>query len=84
MTTEPDDGGSAFPLPFPPESRVGFGLDGMSLRDYYAGKAMEALLLAAFINTDDAGQEDERRAADLMVDMSWEVADMMIKRRRKR
>ncbi len=42
------DGGPAFPRPgFQNDNEEGVSQDGMSLRDWYAGKAMESLALTA-------------------------------------
>jgi len=44
-----DDGGPAFPLVLgegDPAKRAGYGVDGMSLRDYFAAEAMQALIIA--------------------------------------
>lgn len=41
-----DDGGPAFPVPdtYLPNRQVQYGTNGMSLRDYFAAKAMAALV----------------------------------------
>lgn len=64
--TAPDDGGQAFPMP---EG----GWDGMSLRDYFAGKAMAALL----IDPERADQSREECAR-----LSYLMADAMLAARR--
>mgnify|MGYP001576580653 FL=1 len=39
-----DDGGPAFPIPAPLEYRLGRGIDGMTLRDWFAGMALVGLI----------------------------------------
>jgi hypothetical protein len=48
MSTTPKDGGPAFPVPAPvcsgPNNSWEYPSDGMTLRDYFAAKAMQALI----------------------------------------
>ena len=48
MTEQPKDGGPAFPLPHPEQNGNGDWLytdqQGMSLRDYFAGQALAAMI----------------------------------------
>lgn len=46
MSNEIDDGGYAFPLPdtYHPNGQIEYGTLGMTLRDWFAGKALAVLL----------------------------------------
>ena len=73
MTTQ-DNGGPAFPIPLQPE-QVWQGMnqcDGMTLRDYFAAKAMHASLSLDPANA--ASSEDHARWA-------YELADAMLRAR---
>ena len=70
--SKPNDGGQAFPY--------SSGTPGMSLRDYFAAKAMQARMK----NLGDHGHQtkeevDECRASTAR--MSYEIADAMLKAR---
>ena len=62
-----DTGGSAFPMLGDNTSR------GMTLRDYFAAKVMQSLILAA-INSKDV---------DMLAKGAYEMADAMIRERSK-
>ena len=71
-------GGPAFPVPLNPgESYQGHGpYDGMSLRDYFAAKAMQAWVSdASFLGTEEH--------IDKAVSISYGIADAMLKEREK-
>ncbi|TKK33229.1 hypothetical protein [Pantoea agglomerans] len=71
---EKDTGGTAFPLPLGSETVK--GQEGMTLRDYFAGKAMQAWLT----------QIDPEEMEDMMerwAENSYEFADCMLKIRKK-
>lgn len=73
-----DDGGQAFPV----HSAVGAGKDGMTLRDWFAGKVMAA----AMTNAEGLGamDEDDRKSLFVMAaKISYEVADAMLAERNK-
>lgn len=72
MTTN-DDGGPAFPPPYANNSMK----SGMSLRDYFAAKAMHQFLAGAVL---PAGF-DASEALALAASRSYEVADAMMKAR---
>ena len=85
-----DDGGLAFPSheagpATDPRSQISGG--GMSLRDYFAAKAMQSILLAVSTNTDAAMALDEGAGTnrvshtDRMALEAYSVADAMIKAR---
>ncbi len=62
------DGGPAFPV----DNEV-YGPEGMSLRDYFAGKAMQALLVGL----------DEPPANNILAKWAYAYADAMLKEREK-
>lgn len=66
------DGGAAFPVVHPDGKGVQYY--GMSLRDYFAAKAMQAMVAAEFASA--FGPEDWARHA-------YKVADSMIQERAK-
>lgn len=69
------DGGPAFPRPFTERSTNGeqvWEQDGMSLRDYFAAKAMQSYI----ITMKNIVTSDEK-----IVAWSYEMADAMIKAR---
>jgi hypothetical protein len=72
----PYDGGPAFPSPdfIHPNGQIQFGTFGMSLRDYFAGQALNhipALLTA----------NEKNRSVEMIAAWSYEVADAMLKAR---
>ena len=85
MATKKDDGGSAFPLPSmkqsgetSTENYLDFeerGQSGMSLRDYFAAKAVIDVVT-------DTGYWDQRSVAN-MARQAYQLADAMIKERSK-
>lgn len=74
------DGGSAFPMPpvFAPEGGIfELGAQGMTLRDYFAAKAMQGLLASCpWVNTSEYAQHDVAPEA-------YAVADLMLAERNK-
>lgn len=64
------DGGPAFPVTdtVHPDGQVQYGFNGMSLRDYFAAHAMQALLTRGYMQDDAA-----KRA--------YNTADSMLKQR---
>lgn len=64
-----DDGGQAFPVP---ATESNFFYEGMTLRDYFATKAMQSVQLSL----DDNEQE-------LIANASYKMADAMLKARSK-
>jgi hypothetical protein len=72
------DGGPAFPLPVEDQqcrSRFESSYGGMSLRDYFAAKAMQGLLAAQIHGFND------RPAKGPFASMAYEMADAMLKAR---
>lgn len=75
MSTEINDGGPAFPVPeihdqTPPYRHL-LAEQGMSLRDYFAAKAMQGFILNNWVVTDPG-------ARGLLVRTSYEMADAML------
>lgn len=72
-----NNGGSAFPISYSP-SYPNEIVGGMTLRDYFAAKAMEAMIIK--------GMEDTKRGINgvgFIVEYAYEYADAMIKQRNK-
>lgn len=70
-----NDGGSAFPEPIP--SQCG----GMSLRDYFAAKAMQGML--AYPGDERRGSHHNNNDAEGVSQMSYAYADAMLAERAK-
>jgi hypothetical protein len=74
------DGGPAFPRTCT-EDRDGYGdagWEGMSLRDYFAAKAM----LAVANEQMNAGKDEDRLAAQITAELAYLIADAMLKARK--
>lgn len=85
MSEQIKDGGSAFP------GRVGGGYpSGMSLRDYFAAKAFQSLLLSSTSGVANAewtklGAAKAGKSADqFLAEMCYQLADAMIAARDRR
>ena len=81
--TAKNGGGPAFPVPLlPGQSWQGIGpCDGMTLRDYFAAKAMQTLIACAWDRSGDTNHiidDDGRVSLHLR---SYEHADAMLKAR---
>jgi DNA-directed RNA polymerase alpha subunit len=74
MSVKKDDGGSAFPsYVFTEDSRTGADNPGMTLRDYFAAKAMQGMLANPKL------QEQILKAGQSWIEESaWAVADAML------
>ena len=76
------DNPNAFPTP---ESEHNYAVEGMSLRDYFAGQALAGLLAdgtmnkIANIDPETTSTEDEQLCAD----MCYSIADAMLAEREK-
>jgi len=69
-----DTGGPAFPLIFDDDTKKTREIySGMTLRDYFAAKAMQSLILAAKTSQD----------VDLLSKGAYQMADAMLKERSK-
>lgn len=77
-----DDGGPAFPIPpcgtGDPRDGMTTGSDGISIRDYFAAKAMQGMLASDSEDKISAWQNPEKAAA-----WAYQFADAMIARRAK-
>lgn len=83
------DGGPAFPTKYPaldPRASGFFTEDGMTLRDYFAAKAVQGLLA----NSEGAhkGQEPtldalcrDKKIADTFAELAYDMADAMLRAR---
>lgn len=71
------DGGPAFPVTFQHEECTA-EIPGMSLRDYFAAKAMQAGLTGAELPGIAEGSRDALHAVDVLANISYAVADAMI------
>ena len=78
-----DNGEPAFP-----HSRLGSDADGMTLRDYFAAKAMQGLMAMERASefVDDEGYESEDRGTlfvhtDFLAKEAYMIADAMLKAR---
>ena len=71
MSNEQEDGGPAFP-----HSRLGSDSDGMTLRDYFAAKAMAAMLSLEQVHLDHGETE--------IAVWSYQQADAMLEERNRK
>lgn len=78
------DGGTAFPQPMhlnpggqPDWPSNGWGLGGMSLRDYFAGQAIPGILAGRFLDA-LAINFDKDKAGEAIAKLAYEVADHML------
>lgn len=80
MSTQPDDGGPAFPVADTVHSsgQVQYGFNGMSLRDYFAGQALAGLEAYAGSIIFREGQT----STQLIAQASYEMADAMLAARK--
>lgn len=72
MNKQPKDGGPAFPMTSGPEPRVNAFThcnEGMTLRDYFAGMALQGLLSADI---------DDEKNADCLASQAYACADAML------
>ena len=72
------DGGSAFPMPLGNE-QIDPSCAGMSLRDYFAGKAVNGILAGVLADGSTIDELGLRRS----VAAAYQVADLMISERAK-
>lgn len=74
MSEQPKDGGQAFPMPMAHE----YGYEGMSLRDWFAGMAMQGMCAANRRFDDNGAHISEWMPAD-----AYAIADAMLAERRE-
>ena len=86
-TTERPDGGPAFPVDQLASNRGNQLMDGMTLRDYFAAKAMQAQVITDLVPGETCDELLEAAAAagqDPLYRLalgSYEIADAMLKAR---
>lgn len=73
--SQKNTGGPAFPFAFSEEDRVS---DGMTLRDHFAGLAMQAWVNGMINTAADANIDSPRTVADF----AYQMADAMLKERK--
>lgn len=71
-----DDGNAAFPMPASENNREWYG---MSLRDYFAAKAMQGILAGVLAD----GSRFDTDGASHAADAAYKVADAMLAERAK-
>ena len=81
-----DTGGPAFPLHNHGAQTLGLHVAGMTLRDYFAGEALQGYISATawhpdFIYPDDFNFVAGGRAADAVAESAYKYADAMLKAR---
>jgi hypothetical protein len=78
MSVKKDDGGSAFPsYVFTEDSRTGADNPGMTLRDYFAAKALQGMLSVVEVQA----QVGKGVTMENVANASYEWADAMLKAR---
>jgi hypothetical protein len=77
----PNDGGPAFPAY---EYHVGqmLAVGGMSLRDYFAAKALNAALVNATLPGIESGDPDAMAALNALCSVVYRIADAMLAARK--
>ena len=70
-----ETGGPAFP--------TGTAFQGMTLRDYFAAKAMGMIPYPQHLRLDDYSTKHFREYTELMTQAAYEIADAMLKEREK-
>jgi hypothetical protein len=74
-----NNGGPAFPVP---DIDGGNVCEGMTLRDYFAAKAMQSILRAyQNVFDDETGRDDEPTFPELLAKDAYVMADAMLKAR---
>lgn len=79
--TNHDDGGLAFPISVAMPGGVVAVDKGMTLRDYFAAKAMQGML--AYPGDDQRGSHHNNNDAEGVASMSYAYADAMLAERAK-
>lgn len=73
------DGGSAFPTSA--DNGHSTNQDGMTMRDYFAAKAMQGIIASGPSNFTHANGENIGRNLSLIGSVSYEIADVMLEAR---
>ncbi len=76
----PNDGGPAFPQPFDD----GQLMHGMTLRDYFAAKAMSAMFASGMVEAANQAGIDPLENEKAVAFSAYKMADAMIAERNKR
>lgn len=81
MNDNTKDGGSAFPLPQGSDTTA--GSEGMTLRDYFAGQALQANIIRLmdetfFVSFDKIQKRDNTNPSLLLAKLAYESADAML------
>lgn len=71
------DGGPAFPVTYPAVER------GLSLRDWFAGKALQSLVVCNLASMLKACNNDINEAREVIVHSAYKLADAMLEEREK-
>ena len=81
-----DDGGQAYPVPLDDfrDWQRGHPAPGMTLRDYFAGKAMEGLIGPLYVMLNEGHNVDARAESFAMVRSAYDTAAAMIAEKRRR
>lgn len=74
------EGGPAFPTPVNPNPYSPASQPGMTLRDHFAGEAMNAMMVALLAKSDDGAEIGE--AIPKICALAWKTADWMIEKGR--
>jgi len=72
-----DDGDTAFPLVLPPQTNMTLSRTGMSLRDWFAGRALAGILAG------ESPESGEFESCERRAEFCYNQADAMIKQRNK-
>jgi hypothetical protein len=84
VNAERDGGGPAFPrqhtIADATSADFKLGCKGMTMRDYFAAKAMQGML-GALAASSSGLHDDFRKSANAITEMSYFVADAMLKAR---
>jgi hypothetical protein len=81
MSQRIEDGGPAFPITVPVEFQYAY--DGMSLRDWFAGQALPAVIAATSAGQHHLQVEPEQTAERALADAAYKLADAMLAARQK-
>lgn len=83
--TRIDDGGPAFPTHAHPGSSDGAAMSGMTIRDYFAAKAMQAIIGGALASAIQSTARDSGKTeTQIVAGAAYEFANAMIAARRPR
>lgn len=78
-----DDGGAAFPYSRHPEGLIREDSEGMTLRDYFAGQAIQGVMAAVAVASAALGFDCTQHDEPLMARQAYTIADAMLKERNK-